>query len=61
MTTKTLYEITFPDPDRPGEWKVIGEPMPREDAIAYLKQVYGIEDGLVTLLNMLPDDLLSSD
>ena len=49
------FEITLPDPDRPGEFRVIGDPLTHEEALAYVQEYYGAdEQGRVSLLNPLP-------
>jgi len=55
MDDEDKYEITLPDPDRPGQWRVMSEPLIREEALAYVQEYYGADkDGRVSLINKLP-------
>lgn len=52
------FEITLPDPERPGEYKSISEPLLYEEALAFVQETYGAdEEGRVCLINPLPDDV----
>ena len=58
MNREEKYEISLPDPDFPGKFRPIGEPMIKEEALAYVQEFYGADaDGRVSLINRLPDDL----
>ena len=49
------FEITLPDPDRPGEFRVVGDPLTQEEALAYVQEFYGADaEGRVSLINPLP-------
>lgn len=49
-----MYEISLPD--RPGEFRIVGDPLSREEALAYVQEYYGADDdGRVSLINPLPD------
>lgn len=55
MSEERKYEITLPDPDCPGRWRVIGDPLTQEEALAYVQEYYGAdENGCVRLINPLP-------
>lgn len=61
MNSEEKYEISLPDPDVPGKFRPIGEPMIKEEALAYVQEFYGADaDGRVNLINRLPDDLQGS-
>lgn len=55
MNNNAKYEITVPDPDRPGQWRVISDPLTREEALAYVQEYYGADaNGCVSLINLRP-------
>lgn len=55
MSKEEMYEIHLPDPDRPGQFRVVSAPLTQEDALAYVQEYYGAdENGCVRLINPLP-------
>lgn len=43
MDKQGRYGITLPDPNEPGRFRVVGDPLTYEEALAYVQEYYGAD------------------